>query len=74
MNASTESAEEGYGIYLRWNMISYARLNKMLVKKGLDPISERMWRHYANLDRVGLTRYIPINRFDVLRAKEGGVR
>lgn len=76
MNASTEAAKDGYTMYRhKQGKVTRAEINRRLMKMGYsEGISDRMFRHYGNLARVGLTYYVPINRFDVLRAKEGGIR
>ena len=70
-NATSASARAGFQIFQSsGGTLDKEEINTALEKSGYSPISDRMFRHYRNLERAGFNRYISINRFDVARASE----
>jgi hypothetical protein len=69
-NATRDAARKGYELFIsNASTPSRDRLNQLLANEGQPPISERTYKHYKALRTRGVRRYVPINRFDVDRAR-----
>lgn len=67
-NVRTEVAERGFEIYVATTpRPTRDQLNTLLAVEGLEPISDRMYRHYRVMDRRGQTVYLTINEWDIRR-------
>lgn len=70
-NISPGEARLGWEIFLGSNgRLGKSDLEAQASQLGVGAISDRMYRHYRSLFKEGYDHYIPINRFDVLRAAE----
>lgn len=69
--ARFEDALTGWEIYRsRSGQVSKDQLNAALRARGREPISDRTFRHYGKLLRLGYVDYVSINRLDVRHANE----
>ncbi len=69
--ARFEDALTGWEIFLdRSGAVSRSQLNAALRSRGREPISERTYRHYSKLLRLGYSDYLSINRLDIRHANE----
>lgn len=70
-NARTETAARGYVHYLRQDrkgtLPDLKSVNAALAAEGLEPVHQCSITHYENLRQHGITKYMPINQFDVKR-------
>jgi hypothetical protein len=67
VNCRPGSAKGGWELYRASDPpLSRATINKQLVAAGLDPVSERMYRHYRRLTSHHFVEYLPINELDIL--------
>jgi len=70
-NISPAEARIGYQVFLSLGPdTSREALQTEVEQLGVPHISVRMFRHYNALFSAGYDHYIPINRFDILRASE----
>lgn len=64
--ARFEDALSGWEIFLaRSGNVSKNQLNEALRSRGREPISDRTYRHYSKLLRLGYTDCVSINRLDI---------
>lgn len=69
--ARFEDALTGWEIFLaRSGGVSRNQLNAALTARGREPISDRTYKHYGKLLRLGYSDYVSINRLDIRHANE----
>lgn len=69
--ARFEDALTGWEIFLaRAGEVSRNQLNAALRSRGREPISDRTYKHYGKLLRLGYSDYLSINRLDIRHANE----
>jgi hypothetical protein len=69
--ARFEDALTGWEIFLgRSGEVSKNQLNAALRSRGREPISDRTYKHYSKLLRLGYSDYVSINRLDIRHANE----
>lgn len=69
--ARFEDALTGWEIFLaRSEGVSRSQLNAALRARGREPISDRTYKHYSKLLRLGYSDYVSINRLDIRHANE----
>jgi hypothetical protein len=69
--AQFEDALTGWEIFLaRSGGVSRNQLNAALSARGRQPISDRTYKHYRKLLRLGYSDYVSINRLDIRHANE----
>ncbi len=69
--ARFEDALTGWEIFLgRSGEVSKNQLNAALSSRGREPISDRTYKHYSKLLRLGYSDYVSINRLDIRHANE----
>lgn len=69
--ARFEDALTGWEIFLaRSGGVSRNQLNAALTARGREPISDRTYKHYSKLLRLGYSDYVSINRLDIRHANE----
>jgi hypothetical protein len=69
--AGFEDALTGWEIFFdRFGNVSKNQLNEALRSRGGQPISDRTYRHYSKLLRLGYSEYISINRLDIRHAND----
>lgn len=69
--ARFEDSLSGWGIFIaRAGEVSRNQLNAALRSRGREPISERTYKHYSKLLRLGYSEYVSINRLDIRHAND----
>jgi hypothetical protein len=67
VNCRPDSAKRGWDLYRASDPpLPRATINEQLVAAGLDPVSDRMYRHYRRLTSHRFVDYLPINELDML--------
>jgi len=67
VNCHEDAAERGWELYRGSDPpVSRASINDQLRATGLDPVSDRMYRHYRRLSLHCVADYLPINELDVM--------
>jgi hypothetical protein len=65
-NAKRRDVQAGWSIYRASDFTaSMEEVNRRLVDRGFNSISNRTYAHYRKLARYGYERYVPINQLDV---------
>jgi hypothetical protein len=69
--ATFEDALTGWEIFFAQSgEVSRSQLNAALTSRGRQPISDRTYKHYSKLLRLGYSDYVSINRLDIRHANE----
>lgn len=69
--ATFEDALTGWEIFFAQSgEVSRSQLNAALTSRGREPISDRTYKHYSKLLRLGYSDYVSINRLDIRHANE----